>query len=126
MFIDIYSWWNRTAEQAKQESAEVIDRVLKAARLGFPITPDPISTAHVTGTALKIDSGMLTQNEACLESWFPELKRCVFFYQAVDCSDTVSIASSIHCIKALTKKVYIKYILSKLIEFKYICQVYFM
>lgn len=69
MFIDMYSWWNRTAEHAKQESAKV----------------KLILAAHVTGTALKTDSSMLTQNEACFESLFPELKHCVFFpFQTFD------------------------------------------
>lgn len=58
MFLDMFSWWSRTAEKAKQVPTEVIDRNPKAARLGFLITPDPISAAHVTGTPLQNDSGM--------------------------------------------------------------------
>lgn len=78
VFIDMFSWWSRTAEKAKQEPTEVIDRNPKAARLGFLIIPDPISAAHVTGTSPQNDSGV--QTIACygkLDS--SNAKRSVYF-----------------------------------------------
>lgn len=56
------------------------------------MTPDPISAAHVTGTLLKTDSGMLTQTEARPESMFPECK--AFWLSATSVSDTESAVYS--------------------------------